>query len=60
LAGHPSLRTLWIGGTQISDRSIKVLSSIPKLEQLHYEGSAMTQQGFLQLAQLKPQLRKKP
>ncbi len=60
LAKHRSLRKLWIGGTQVSDKSIEVLSSIPKLESLIYEGSAITPQGFAQLARKNPLLRRKP
>jgi len=60
LAKHRSLRKLWVGGTQVSDESIEVLSSIPKLESLIYEGSAITPQGFVQLARKNPLLRRKP
>jgi hypothetical protein len=57
LAKHPSLKQLWLTNTDVTDRSIEVLASIPKLERIEASGS-LSVEGYQDLIKKKPRLRK--
>jgi hypothetical protein len=57
LANHPSLKQLWLTNSTITDRSIEVLASIPRLERLEASGS-LSAEGYQQLLKKKPRLKR--
>jgi len=59
LQNQKTLRTLWLAGTSITDQSIDVFVTLPKLEALHVEGSMITSDGWQRLLKAMPRLRSK-
>jgi hypothetical protein len=51
------LKQLWLTNTDVTDRSIEVLASIPKLERIEASGS-LSVEGYQDLIKKKPRLRK--
>lgn len=56
LTGHAKLQTLWVGSTQLSDASVRVLASLPSLARLQCAGTGISESGLQKLRQAKPDL----
>ena len=56
LQGHAKLQTLWVGHTNLTDASIRILSSLPSLARIECSGTGISAAGLSKLRQAKPNL----
>jgi hypothetical protein len=55
--GNRTIRTLWLSGTDVTNETLRLLESCPRLEALHVDRTQVTLEGWERLMNTKPRLR---